>query len=118
MIILMMTTFSLLDHVHDLLLIDRLWTWRSSLSSVVHFPPVPIEGVLAELGHDVGEVHGHVVVHDLPVHHLPEVHVPDLDPLAGGGDTHELPRVNSLLPPKGRCPLSHVQTSLVNTNLV
>ena len=114
----MMTTFSLLDHVHDLLLIDRLWTWRSSLSSVVHLPPVTIECVLAELGHDVGEVHGHVVVHDLPVHHLPEVHVPDLDPLAGGGDTHELPRVNSLLPTEGRPPLSHVQTSLVNTNLV
>ena len=91
---------------------------RLALPAVVHFPAVALEGVLAELRHHVREVDGDVVVHDLPLHHLPEVHVADLDPLAGGRDPHELPRVVGLLPPEGRAPLAHVEPRLVNTDLV
>ena len=94
------------------------WCRWNTLSAIINFPPVPIKGILAKLRHHMREIDGDIVVDDLPVDNLPEVHVADLDPLACGSDSHELPRMVRLLPSKGSGPLSHVEASFIDAHLV
>lgn len=91
---------------------------RLPFAAVECFPPVSAEYVLAELGHDVREVHRYPVLHNLSVLHLPEVHVADLHLPAGRRDPHELAAVHRVLGAEAGRPLPHVETRLVDRDLV
>ena len=95
-----------------------LWCGWNAFSAVVNFPPVSVEGVLAQLSHHMWEVMEDPIVDNLAVDHLPEVHVADLNPLSGGCDSHELSGMVCLLSPEGSCPLPHEEPRFVNAHLV
>src|SRR5690606_33172990 len=85
---------------------------------VIGLPPVAAKGIDAKLSHDMRKIDHDPVVDDLAIDHAPEVHVTDLDPLAGGGNPHELAAMGGFLPTKCSGPFAHEQARLVDTDLV
>ena len=75
-----------------------------------------VKNIHAQLGKDMGEINHHIVVDNLAIHNFPEVHIANFDAFSCGIYTHEIARMQRLLPPKGRGPFAHVKAGLIHAN--
>jgi len=94
------------------------WSRRRALAAVINFPAMAIEQIDTKLSGDVREVYIHPVFNDLAIDHFPKIHVANFDLLSGWCDAEKLAAVNCLLPSESCCPLTHIETSLVDAHLV
>ena len=91
---------------------------RRPLTAIEYLPPLPVEHVLAELGHDVREVDRYPVLDDLAVPDQPEIHAADLDPLPRWRNSHEFATVRGVPGAEAGPSFTHVEARLVDRDLV